>query len=148
MTTNRRDQAIADETNAKRSLMCCAPGCPNAWCVDAGKGHACSAHAWSSRHLWPQITQEQLDAETDRAQADAMPKPEPRRFSADEKREILARARDVLTTMNLNPRAWVQRLLDRHARGEELSRMQRHALEQVGALPTSRARAFADEVQP
>lgn len=64
-----RDQRIADEAHADLSLLCGATGCPNRWSVDAGNGRLCSAHAWVGRHLWPQITHEQQDAETDRARA-------------------------------------------------------------------------------
>ena len=41
-------------------LMCRAEGCPNRWSVNAeGRHNLCSAHAWSSPHLWPMVTQEQ-----------------------------------------------------------------------------------------
>lgn len=62
----RRDQRAADELPPDHGLMCQAQGCPNRWSVDAGSGRLCSAHAWVGRHLWPQITQEQQDAETER----------------------------------------------------------------------------------
>lgn len=55
------------DTNVEARLMCQANGCPNRWAVDAGGGRLCSAHQWASRPLWPQVTQEQQDAETDRA---------------------------------------------------------------------------------
>lgn len=71
-----RDERIADDAGADRQLLCSAHGCPNRWAVDAGNGRLCSAHAWVGRHLWPQVTQEQQDAETDRARA-AMNDPEP-----------------------------------------------------------------------
>lgn len=71
-----RDQRIANDSATDKSLMCCAMRCPNRWSVDAGNGRCCSAHAWSDRHLWPQITQEQLDAETERAVYAAAPRPE------------------------------------------------------------------------
>lgn len=62
-----RDERVADETHAEAALMCGATGCPNRWSVDAGNGRLCSAHAWVGRHLWPQITDEQQWAETERA---------------------------------------------------------------------------------
>jgi hypothetical protein len=71
-----RDQRIANEAGGDKALMCCALRCPNRWSVDGERGKCCSAHAWSDHKLWPQITQEQLDAESDRAIAAAMPKAE------------------------------------------------------------------------
>ena len=66
----RRDERTADDAlGSGARLRCQAHGCPNCWSVDAGSGRCCSAHAWVGRHLWPQVTQEQLDAETNRARA-------------------------------------------------------------------------------
>lgn len=78
-----RDERIADEAVADRQLLCSAHGCPNRWSVDAGNGRMCSAHAWAGRHLWPQITQEQQDAETERARAAFDPQPEPQHIRRD-----------------------------------------------------------------
>lgn len=65
----RRDERTASEAPADHSLFCSAHGCPNRWSVDGGAGRLCSAHAWAGRHLWPRITAEQQDAETERARA-------------------------------------------------------------------------------
>jgi hypothetical protein len=73
MSNQRRDQRIADDSIADRALLCIAGGCPNLWSVDAGNGRLCSAHAWADPHHWPQITQEQLDAQADRALRNASP---------------------------------------------------------------------------
>lgn len=82
----KRDKAIADQFNAGEvgytpDLMCRAQGCPNRWSIDAeGRNKLCSAHAWSDPHLWPRITQEQMDAVSNLA---VRQKPEPRRGSLD-----------------------------------------------------------------
>lgn len=82
---------MSDHANDPEArLMCQAHGCPNRWAVDAGNGRLCSPHAWAARPLWPQITQEQVDAETERAFRNANrplqpaehPKPDPQRLAA------------------------------------------------------------------
>ena len=87
--TRTADQRIADEVAVDHALMCSASGCPNRWSVDAGNGRACGAHAFASLHLWPQITAEQQDAETERAlqaqlrrPAEPAPRPDPARLRA------------------------------------------------------------------
>ncbi len=100
-------------------LMCVAHGCPNRWSVRKdGEQALCSAHAWSEPHLWPRITQEQLDAQTDRARNNA--------FAASksvealkhdrhlpERAELMARAQQVaqgLRATLADPLAWARRL--------------------------------------
>lgn len=103
-----RDERIANDVGADAALLCGAHGCPNRWSVDAGNGRLCSAHAWAGRHLWPQITQEAQDAETDRARAafdapppaDETPRRDPARLGAALSR--LAQQKDGL--------AWAKRL--------------------------------------
>lgn len=103
-----RDERIANDVGADSALLCGAHGCPNRWAVDAGNGRLCSAHAWAGRHLWPQITQEAQDAETDRARAafdapppvDETPRRDPARLGAALSR--LAQQKDSL--------AWAKRL--------------------------------------
>lgn len=130
--TAKRDQRIADEAAVDRTLLCCANGCPNVWSVDAGNGHCCTAHAYASRHYWPQITQEQLDAEADRALVAAAPKHvEPAAvLSEREKRQLLMRLASVLQKPK-DPRAWIGRLEARARAGQQLSTVQRDALRQV-----------------
>jgi len=127
MTANKRDQRIADETGIAQALMCTAHGCPNRWSVDAGNGKLCSAHAWVEPHLWPQISQEQQDAETERAweASKAGPKPEVRHWSKAEKVAVLRELRTLFTGQTKHPRAWAFALRDREQRGEKLSIAQR-----------------------
>jgi hypothetical protein len=66
----KRDKSVANDTFNAASLNCAARGCPNRWSVDAGKGRLCSAHhsVDDYPHLWPQITQQELDLALDKAQ--------------------------------------------------------------------------------
>lgn len=131
-----RDERIAEEVGADRALMCGAIDCPNLWSVDAGNGRLCSAHAWVGRHLWPQITQEQQDAETERAwraanrspQAEQHPRHDPAR---------LARALSKLNQAK-DPIGWAKRLRwceqERGGRlpsGQTMTQFQRDAWRQV-----------------
>lgn len=127
-TTNRRDERIADDTFADRALQCVASGCPNRWSVDAGRGRLCSAHAWVSSAQWPQVTQEQLDAETERAlQNAAPPAPGPVYRDIPRLRHELARLADGMRQARTDPRAWARSLKDREQRGERLTDAQRAA---------------------
>lgn len=149
-SSRARDQLVAEDLEIDRSLLCAAGGCPNRWAVDGPVGKCCSSHAWADRHLWPQITQEQLDAETQRALEAAAP-PEPKRyrhFSAAEKREVLQQLRRALGPRE-NPREWAHRLRDREQRGEQLSQAQRDMWRSVlgahGVLDAARAGAPMSE---
>lgn len=125
-SSRARDQRVAEDVEIDRSLLCAAGGCPNRWSVDGPMGKCCSAHAWTERHHWPQVTQEQLDAETNRALVAAAP-PAPktyRHFSQAEKREVLQSLRTALGPRE-NPREWAHRLREREQRGERLSLAQR-----------------------
>jgi len=116
----KRDAAIANEVHADRTLMCTANGCPNRWSVDAGNGRLCSAHAWVEQHHWPQVTQEQLDAETDRALRAAArgPKQAPRRLSREEKVEILGRLREVANRIRGGDgTSWARSIVERSRSG-------------------------------
>ncbi len=130
MSTNPRDRRIADDVAIDRALLCCANDCPNRWSVDAGAGRCCSAHAWADHHLWPQITAEQQDAETDRALANTVgPAPSAPRvpLTLADKREILGRLA-ALFRKPRDHRAWQRALEEKVRRGEQLSAMQRHCL--------------------
>jgi hypothetical protein len=116
-----RDQRIANEAAPDRAQLCAANGCPNRWSV--GPARLCSAHARADRHLWPQITQEQADAETDRSIAAQMPKPEPGPRRGPRPDEIEAMRR--LSVGSADPKAWAKRLREREERGERLTGLQR-----------------------
>lgn len=123
----RRDQHTADHHEARgytSDLMCMAHGCPNRWSYDAGAGRMCSAHASvSDRMLWPQVTQEQQDAETDRARARGEPKPPQHRYTHAEKSEILRKLVRIGTPEH--PKAWAYALKAREERGDRLTQAQR-----------------------
>ena len=72
-----RDMRIADETlddaKDRQALMCAATGCPNRWSIDQGNGRLCSWHDRAPASQWPAVTQEQLDAEGDRARSRYLP---------------------------------------------------------------------------
>ena len=127
----RRDQRIADDAIADRALMCIAGGCPNLWSVDAGNGRLCSAHAWADHHHWPQITQEQLDAQADRALRNAAPDAPPPRPDARRLRAEIVRLVQAMRASAQNPRGWALRLRDRHQRGARLTSAQVEAYQGV-----------------
>lgn len=127
----KRDQRIADSATDidDRPLRCTANGCPNRWSVDAGKGRCCSAHAWAEQHHWPQITQEQLDAETERAMRQQYPVETQRQARPDvpRLREQLVAMAHALRGATTNARAWAHRLRAREQRGERINDVQRAA---------------------
>lgn len=124
----KRDQRIANEVDQDQSLMCRAMGCPNRWSVSADSGACCSWHAWSDTRLWPQITQEQLDAAAERALRKAaqttqpQPVPDVRRLRA-----ALAKLADGLRGATQNPKRWAWLLKAREESGESLTDHQRKA---------------------
>lgn len=131
------DQRVADDAIADRSLLCSASGCPNRWSLNFGKP-LCRAHAFAEPHQWPQVTQEQLDAETDRALAAAAPKLQATvtHWSMADKRALLKRLREVFATP-VDPRAWARNLRDRERSGARLTQAQRTAWRAVlQAAPT------------
>ncbi len=117
----RRDQATAEDVSIEKHLLCRAKGCPNRWTVDVG--HVCSAHYHAPTHSWPQITQEQLDAETDRALAQAAGRVQVEPLSRDQKTEILQKLLGI--SKQPQSRAWARTLKDRELRGERLNAAQR-----------------------
>lgn len=116
---NPRDRAIANDVGHDRALMCTAVGCPNRWTCDMGRGRLCSWHDRADPRLWPQITQEQLDAETERAQAAQWERPAapPTRADVPRLRAELAKLADGIRVSQQQPRAWVSRLLRRERDG-------------------------------
>lgn len=121
----KRDAAVADQAISERAFMCSASGCPNRWSVNFGRP-LCSAHSSADPHQWPQVTQEQLDAETARALIAAAPKAQAtvKHWSAAEKKALLQRLRAVFAEKR-NPRAWAERLRDRERSGARLGEAQR-----------------------
>lgn len=119
-----RDMRIADEVT-DRSAMCRAQHCPNRWSVDLGRGRLCGFHAWSEPHLWPRITQEQLDAQIARALYAQAARAACQPLSRSDKRAILAGLSAVKNHAPGKPsKAWAQALRQREMQGERLSRMQ------------------------
>jgi hypothetical protein len=131
----KRDKAIANEVEQgdkgyTPDLMCTARGCPNRWSVDAGKGRLCSAHhsVDDYPHLWPQITQQELDLEIDRAQR---PRPLPAMpLTRADKTAILLRLQATINTLRTpsQPRdhkRWARDLMRSEEDGERLTHAQR-----------------------
>lgn len=118
----KRDQRIANEVDQDRDLMCRAMGCPNRWSVTSDNGACCSWHAWSDARMWPQITQEQLDAAAERAQRKSaqqfaqQPAPDVRRLRVE-----LAKLGNGLRGSTQNPKRWAWTLKAREERGEKLN---------------------------
>lgn len=107
------DQRVVDDVVAGQELMCCATGCPHRWSVDAGAGRLCSWHAWSDPHHWPQITQEQLEAQSEKAYRNQSRQPvTPKALSRAEKTEILKTLRVALGPKK-GRKDWAARILDR-----------------------------------
>lgn len=117
-----RDLRIADEAT-DRTSKCAARNCPNAWTVDAGHGRLCSWHAWSEPHLWPRITQEQLDAQTTRALYAGAGRAPGHPLTRADKNGILAALLGLHT--HAPGKAWAHELQQREKGGDRLSRMQR-----------------------
>jgi hypothetical protein len=109
-------------------LLCAAKGCPNRWSVNMGNGALCSWHDRSPRHLWPQITQGELDAQTERARQ-VPSDPEPNRLNAAEKLAILAKLREVATGRTVELHAWAKSLRSRKDAGEILTLAQKQCLD-------------------
>lgn len=97
-----RDMRIADETlddaKDRQALMCAATGCPNRWSIDQGNGRLCSWHDRAPEIQWPAVTQEQLDAEADRAMRRCLPAPPTPRV---DKRALIAKLAEVAQRMRV-----------------------------------------------
>jgi hypothetical protein len=118
---SRRDSRVADEHAAESAheskLMCQAHGCPNRWSVDAGKGPLCSAHAWVPTSAWPQVTQEQLDAQAMRA-AYPPAAPTPVRRDLHQLRAELAKLASARPVEGRDI-GWAKRILERAGGGDQ-----------------------------
>lgn len=111
-----------DEAAQERQMMCKAHECPNRWSVSPQM--LCSAHAWSSVHLWPQITDEQH-----RHLAERSNRPHNTEPARKVTREEVHRAREALKAFvrgnQLDPKQWARNLKAREQAGEHLSDVQR-----------------------
>jgi hypothetical protein len=117
--TRAHDQRVVEEVAAGKELMCAASGCPHCWSVDAGAGRLCSWHAWSDPHLWPQITQEQLESMADKARQRREPVT-PKAMSRAEKAAAVAALREVAAKKN--PRKdWARRIVERVRNGARVT---------------------------
>jgi hypothetical protein len=129
-----RDQRIADEASAEadkwRNLMCAVHGCPNRWSVDFCNGMLCSWHDRAQLHRWPQVTEEQLDAQADRAMRSMLPQ---RPASPVDKRAVLAQLADLAHGMRQSKpsRQWAYDLQDRQRNSFRLTPTQRDMMEDV-----------------
>ena len=95
-----RDKRIANEATQEQRLMCVASGCPRRWSI--GPARLCSAHAWADASLWPAITQQLHDIDTQRALANSQaeaPSQPARTLTKAEKVQVLRRITDSLTRM-------------------------------------------------
>jgi hypothetical protein len=117
--TRAQDQRLVEDVAAGKELACAASGCPHRWSVDAGAGRLCSWHAWSDPHLWPQVTQEQLEAMTEKARQHRELVP-PRALSRADKTQILNGLREVLKPRQ-GRKGWAQRIVDRVCAGERVT---------------------------
>lgn len=133
--TRANDQRVVEEIAAGKEAMCAAMGCPHRWSVDAGSGRLCSWHAWSDPHLWPRITQEQLEAMADKAREHREPALV-KTMSRAEKAAAVAALRKVAEQKT--PRKdWARRIMERVRAGERLT-----------PLVLKMARAVASRTQP
>jgi hypothetical protein len=123
MTTYRSraaEQRTADDFGVQQDLMCSAHGCPNRWSVDAGNGRLCSAHAWSEPHIWPQVTQSQLDVLADRARRSQYVQPPARHVPNGEKLAILRDLRDAVASQPKRRTDWARRIVQRSESGDRV----------------------------
>lgn len=129
MTTasRTRDQRIADEVlELDAALRCSAHGCPARWSSDFGR-KLCTAHAWADPHHWPAVTQEQIDAETERAIRLQYPATKPPRPPMTREQRVAIADRLRGATNAAPSKDWAYALRDREHRGELVSTAQRDA---------------------
>lgn len=139
----KADQRMADDAHDALAMQCAAHGCPNPWSVDGPMGRCCSAHAWSDRHLWPRITQEQQDAATQRAFEAAQRQEHGgdgahrrTRPTTPEEREHFDRQFALMGTRTGGVH-WAKRLLVREERGQRLTLAQREMWRTALRVPLS-----------
>ncbi len=126
-STRAADVQAANDMDSARSLTCAASGCPNRWSVSSDGPGLCSAHAWADRRKWPEITEAQRWAETERSRyvGDRRTPVEP--MTMDEKRAILAGLRTAVLDMRVNAgtKDWAHALKAREQAGDNLTPSQR-----------------------
>lgn len=137
------DQRSADEFASGQELMCGAQGCPHRWSVDAGAGKLCSWHAWSPAHLWPQITQERLNAMTAAAISAQRQAPPPPSMSKEEKLVTLRALRDIVAAPKTTGRTgWARKIIAKAKDGLRVSPLVlKMAQDVVGRLKAMREKA-------
>lgn len=116
----------ADESNA-RSLMCEVDGCPNVWSSSSHIGVLCRAHGKAERSRWPEVTRQQIEAETEGAFQRSMQEAPPpaAALSREQKAELLRDLRQVFVTQaQRDHKAWAHDLAAKERAGEQLRPMQ------------------------
>lgn len=134
----KRDKAIANEVLDTSGLMCSAHGCPNRWSIDSadkGIGRLCSAHAWVDPMRWPMVTQECLDALSERAVR--VDEPTTKKLTYAERVDALTRLREIGLLTKRDPKEWARGLQRREARGDRLTSAQRAMWRAAIPLTTS-----------
>lgn len=125
-----RDQRIANEGDRDSSLDCLADGCPNPASYYPGmltlhevrrRCGFCSAHAFTDPSHWPRITEEQQDALLARQSAPQKPKASPTYAMPKANRDALLQRMRIAFSGHPNPRAWAEKLRDRHRAGDNLT---------------------------
>jgi hypothetical protein len=113
---------VNDEAAHELQSMCKAHQCPNKWSV--APDMLCSAHAWSGRHLWPLITDQQYRNMTERQN-----RPQNSESSRKVTREEVEKARMALKSFirgnQIDPKEWAKKLKAREQAGERLNDVQR-----------------------
>lgn len=130
-----RDQMAADVPDHPKGFdpefMCRAQGCPNRWSIDMDNGKLCRFHDGEPPERWPEITQTQQWAETERARLNGESKPAPAvPLTLADKRAILIRLNAAIAKMRAqpaDPKDWARRLKTREDAGESLNERQRTA---------------------
>ncbi len=134
------DRRVEDDTHADRALMCSAHCCPSRWSVEGPAGRLCSRHAWSDPRLWPQITEELVQASAEAALRRAAAQGRPQhaaarqyRLTLAEKRALLHKAAGAFRGANFSGRRegreLAKRLLDWQAEGYRMTLAQRQFVE-------------------
>jgi hypothetical protein len=145
----KHDARAAGGVDRDAGLMCAAHGCPNLWCVDAGNGQLCSAHAWSDPSRWPEITQVQQWNETERARMRGQdPAPSTSRRTTDPQRlrVLLRRYADHVRAREQDPKRWARKLRAREEATPELVNDTQRAMWRAALLPElNRQRVQAED---
>ncbi len=128
IVSTARDRAIADDAGAEFALRCRAHGCPMLWSVNFGT-KLCSAHARCiSPTEWPRVTEQLLEAETERAYYGAPPAaPAPAPLTREEAVAQWAEVREGRLFARQAPKDWARRLKALEEGGRPLSAYQRAA---------------------